>query len=164
MIRFAILVVLTLVLSAPGFADEGENIRVVGAMVDAINSRELDRLDQLVAADIVRHSAATEGLVVTNLEEFKDFLRADFEGVPDSVITVDIIFGNDEFVALRAVYSGTQTGTVGPFPPSGKKVELPYIAILRLTDGRISEMWVEWDNVFMLGQLGHFQLREGESE
>jgi steroid delta-isomerase-like uncharacterized protein len=133
-------------------------------MVEAINDRELDRLDQLVAPDIVRQSAATAGVVVTSLEQFKAFLRSDFAGVPDSVISIDIVFGNDEYVAMRAIYSGTQTGQVGPFPPSGKRVELPFMGILRIDEGRIAEMWVEWDNVFMLTQLGHFSPNGGESE
>lgn len=154
--RISVLVLLTSIFAMPCFAGEAENIRVVTAMVEAINDRELDRLDSLVAPDIVRHSAATEGVAVTNLDDFKDFLRDDFNGVPDSVIAIDIIFGNSEYVALRAIYSGTQTGQVGPFPPSDKRVELPYLGILKIADGKITEMWVEWDNVFMLTQLGHF--------
>lgn len=164
MIRYLITVVLFLFFSLPCLAGESENIQVAVAMVEAINDRDLDRLDKYVAQDVVRHSAATAGVVVTDLEQFKTFLRGDFAGVPDSVITIDIIFGNDEYVGLRAVYSGTQTGQVGPFPPSGKRVELPYLSILKITDGKISEMWVEWDNVFMLTQLGHFPPTGGERQ
>ena len=164
MMRLSPLIVLAALCSTSCVAGEAENIRVATAMVEAINSRDLDRLDALVATDIVRHSAATQGVVVTNLGEFKDFLRADFAGVPDSVITIDIVFGNSEYVALRAVYSGTQTGEVGPFPPSNKHVELPYLGILRFANGKIAEMWVEWDNVLMLSQLGHFPPPGCESE
>jgi hypothetical protein len=45
---------------------------------------------------------------------------------------------------------------MGPFPPSGKKVESTFLRILRLEDGKIAELWVEWDNLAMLTQLGHF--------
>jgi len=124
-------------------------------MVKAINDRDLDRLSHLIAEDVVRHSAATAGVSITNLEDFKAFLQTDFAAVPDSMISIDVIFGNSEYVAMRATYSGTQTGVMGPFPPSGKKVELPFVGILRIRDGKISEMWVEWDNVLMLTQLGH---------
>ena len=65
------------------------------------------------------------------------------------------MFGNDEFAAMRAVYSGTQAGALGPFPESGKKFEMPFVGILRFTDGKISEMWVEWDNVNVLSKLDH---------
>jgi steroid delta-isomerase-like uncharacterized protein len=164
MLRFSMPLLFAFVCSMPCLADEAENVQVAIDMVEAINDRELDRLDQLVAPDIVRQSAATAGVVVTSLEQFKAFLRSDFAGVPDSVISIDIVFGNDEYVAMRAIYSGTQTGQVGPFPPSGKRVELPFMGILRIDEGRIAEMWVEWDNVFMLTQLGHFSPNGGESE
>ena len=129
---------------------------LVKAMTEAINSRDLAALDAFVSQSIVRHSAATPGVVVTNLGEFRAFLETDFSTVPDSVQTVDIIFGSGDFVAVRARYSGTQTGPMGPFPASGKKLELPYMGILRFEDGKIAEIWVEWDNLHALTQLGHF--------
>ena len=155
--RFSMPLLFTLVFSLACHADEELNVQVVSKMVESINDRDLDRLDRFVSQSIVRRSAATPGVTVTNLDEFRDFLRADFAGVPDSTITIDVIFGNNEYVALRAIYSGTQTGQVGPFPPSDKSIELPFISILKVTDGKVSEMWVEWDNVFMLTQLGHLQ-------
>ncbi len=155
MVRFSMLLLSAFVCAMPCLADEAENIQIARSMVEAINDRDLDRFGRLIAPNIVRHSAATAGISVTNLEEFKAFLRTDFAAVPDSVIKIDVIFGNDEFVAMRAIYSGTQTGAMGPFPASGKRVELPFIGILRLTNGKISEMWVEWDNVYSLTQLGH---------
>ena len=44
---------------------------------------------------------------------------------------------------------------MGPFPPTGKRVEGPFLSFLRIEDGKIAEMWVEWDNLSMLTQLGH---------
>ena len=164
MVRFTMLLLSTFAFAMPCLADEVENIKVATSMVDAINDRTLDQLDQLISSNFVRHSAATTGVNVTSLEEFKAFLRTDFAGIPDSVIAIDVIFGNDEFVAMRATYSGTQTGAMGPFPPSGKAADLPFIGILRFADGKISEMWVEWDNIFMLSQLGHFPPTADASE
>jgi predicted ester cyclase len=43
---------------------------------------------------------------------------------------------------------------MGPFPASGKKLELPFIGILRIEDGKVAEIWVEWDNLYALAQLG----------
>jgi len=153
--RILILFIIALLFAMPCFAGESKNIQVAKSMIAAINDRDLDRLNGLIAPNVVRHSAATAGVTVTNLEEFKSFLRTDFAAVPDSVIKIDLIFGNSNFVAIRAVYTGTQTGQMGPFPASGKSVELPFIGILAFTDNMISKMWVEWDNVFMLKQLGH---------
>jgi predicted ester cyclase len=147
---------LLIVFSAPGVADEMSNVEVVKAMTEAINDRNLDALDAFVSPNLIRHSAATPGLNVTSLDEFRAFLETDFATIPDSVQTIDIIFGSGDFVAVRARYIGTQTGPMGPFPASGKKMVLPYMGILRFEDGLIAEIWVEWDNLSALTQLGHF--------
>ena len=65
------------VFTLPCKADEAQNVRVVEAMIEAINSRNLDALDALVSPNIVRYSAATPGVVVTNLSEFRAFLEVD---------------------------------------------------------------------------------------
>ena len=149
-------ILLALVLALPCLAGEVENVRIATAMTDAINARNLDALDEYVAPDVIRHSAATAGLVVSNLSEFKAFLKSDFATVSDSVQKIDVIFGGGDYVAIRARYIGTQDGPMGPFPASDKKLELPYNGILRFEDGKIVEIWVEWDNLFALTQLGHF--------
>ncbi|MCH8960675.1 MAG: hypothetical protein IH820_04960 [Bacteroidetes bacterium] len=38
-----------------------------------------------------------------------------------------------------------------------------FLGILRIEEGKIAEMWVEWDNLNILTQLGHFPL-PGEGE
>ena len=148
-------VFLVAVLALPCMADEVENVRIATAMTDAINARDLTALDAFVAPDVLRHSAATPDIVVTNLAEFKAFLEADFAAVSDSVQEIDVIFGGGDYVAVRARYIGTQDGPMGPFPASGKKLELPYVGILRFEDGKVVEIWVEWDNMSALTQLGH---------
>ena len=155
MSRLYVLLVLPLLCSSPCVADEAENIELAESMVKAINDRNLDRLDFLMSPNVARHSAATAGVVVTNLAEFKAFLESDFSAVPDSVMKIDVIFGNQDFVAMRATYSGTQSVPMGPFPATGKRFELPFVGILKIDEGKISEMWVESDNVFALTQLGH---------
>jgi predicted ester cyclase len=87
--------------------------------------------------------------------------------VPDAVQEVNQIFSNGPMVAVHVTYKGTQSGPMGPFPPSNRRLELPFIGILRVEDGKISEIWVEWDNLNALSQLGHFppaQPGEAESE
>jgi len=32
-----------------------------------------------------------------------------------------------------------------PFPPSGKMLELPFVGLLRVEDGLIRKILVEWD-------------------
>lgn len=152
---------LAVVISAPGLvaqtpAAEAANAQLARRMIDAINRRDLDALDAVVAPDVVRHSAATPGVAIENLDQFRTFLRTDFSAVPDSVIEVKHLIAQDDLVAVHAIYAGTQTGPMGPFPASGKRVEAPFLSFIRVDDGKIAEMWVEWDNLNMLAQLGHW--------
>lgn len=137
--------------------DDDVNVDVVLGMIEAINTRDFEALASVVATDVVRHSAATPGVLVENLEQFEAFLRQDISGVPDAAITVERIFGDGQLVGVLARYTGTQTGQMGPFPPSEGRIDLPFISILRIEDEKIVEMWVEWDNLSMLTQLGHLE-------
>ena len=158
--RCTVVALLVTIFTLPCLADEAKNVEVAKAMVGAINARSLEALDGLVSANVVRHSAATPGVVVTNLSEFRAFLGDDFANVPDSVMEVEIIFGSGDYVAMLARYTGTQMGPLGPFPASGNRFELPFIGILRLENDKIVEIWVEWDNLHVLTQLGHFPPKE----
>ena len=129
---------------------------VVLQMIDAVNARDFDALDGLIAADVHRYSGATPDVAVRSLAEFKAFLHQDLVGVPDAVQEVNHIFSNGQMVAVHVTYKGTQSGPMGPFPPSNRRLELPFIGILRVEGGKISEIWVEWDNLNALSQLGHF--------
>ena len=122
---------------------------------EVLNNRQWDLLDELVAPDFQRHCQATPGVVVKSLEEFKAFLRADAASFPDSVQTPRLIVAEDDMIAVWAAYEGTQLGQMGPFPPSGKRMSIDFSAMIRVEAGKIAELWVVWDNVAALTQLGH---------
>jgi len=133
------------------------NKETMRRFVAAMNARDLDALDDLVSGEVVRHSPSTPGLEVRSLEQFKAFLQADFEAVPDSVQEIRLMVAEGDRLAVWANYSGTQTGQMGPFPPTGKQVDLDFAGFLRLEDGKITEIQVVWDNLGMLVALGHLE-------
>lgn len=143
--------------------DLDQNKQLVLDMIEAINQRDFDTLDALVAEDMLRHSMATPDIEIKSLSDFKAFLHQDLRAVPDFVQEVQQILAEGDRVAVRAIYRGTQTGPMGPFPASGRELELPFIGILRVENGKIAEIWVEWDNLAALRQLGHFPPPEDEA-
>jgi predicted ester cyclase len=133
-----------------------EDVRtLVRRLEQAMNERRLDLLDDILAADVVRHCPATPQLSVTSREEFKQFLRQDAATFPDNVQTFSQILVDGDRAAVWATYEGTQTGPMGPFPPSGLKACFDFAGVFRLEDGLIAEFWITWDNVSVLAQLGH---------
>jgi steroid delta-isomerase-like uncharacterized protein len=133
-----------------------ENKALVRRFGEILNTRQFDLLDELVAANLVRHCQATPEVDVRSLEQFKDFLRQDAAVFPDSRQTVKHLLAEGNLVAVWATYEGTQEGQMGPFPPSGRTMQVDYGAVLRVEGGKIAESWVTWDNLSALTQLGHF--------
>jgi steroid delta-isomerase-like uncharacterized protein len=132
-----------------------DNKKLVRRFGEAMNARQYQVLDELVAPDFVRHCQATPQIDVRSLEQFKDFLRQDTAVFPDSVQTLRHVLAEGDLVAVWVTYEGTQRGPMGPFPPSGKKMSIDFGAVIRVEKGRIAEMWVTWDNMTALAQLGH---------
>jgi predicted ester cyclase len=122
---------------------------------EAMNARRLDLLDDIVAPDFVRHCQATPQVDVKNLASFKEYLRQDDGVFPDSVQTLSHVVVEGDLAAIWATYEGTQKGPMGPFPASGKRMKLEFAAVLRVRGDKIAEMWVTWDNMAALAQLGH---------
>jgi predicted ester cyclase len=52
---------------------------------------------------------------------------------------------------------------MGPFPALGRKMKLDVGALLRVRAGKIAEMWVTWDNMAALAQLGHLPAGPGKA-
>jgi predicted ester cyclase len=132
-----------------------ENRALAGRLGEAIDGRQWQLLDRIVAPNFVRHCQATPQADVQSLEAFKDYLRQDAAVFPDSTQTLKHIVAERDLVAIWITYTGTQQGQMGPFPPSGKRMQVDFGAILRVEDGKIAEMWVTWDNMAALAQLGH---------
>ncbi len=75
---------------------------------------------------------------------------------PDQRVTIQKLIAEGDEVAGLATYTGTHAGPIGEFPATGRSVESTFLAFFRIEAGRIAELWVEWDNVAMLTQLGLF--------
>ena len=139
-----------------GNASAAANRATIEAFADALNRQDYDALDTLMAADVVRHSQATPGLIVESRDAFIQF---DIDGritFPDQHIALDTLVAEDDLVLAMATYTGTQDGPMGDLPPSGSKIILEFPTLFRLDNGLIVELWVTWDNLAFLSQLGLF--------
>jgi steroid delta-isomerase-like uncharacterized protein len=134
---------------------EERNKSVVARFGEAVAAGRMDLLEELVAADFVRHCQATPWWDVRSRADFKRFLEEDRAAVPDSCITPRLLLAEGDLVAVWANYAGTQTGAWGQLPTTNKRFDVEVGMVFRLAEGRIAELWVTWDNLSMLKQLGH---------
>ncbi len=142
--------------SSPRTAVEQRNTALVNRFGEAVNARDYEVLRQILAPDFVRHCQATPDVVVQTSAQFIDYLKADATVFPDSRQTLQRVVAEKDLVAFMVTYEGTQQGPMGPFLPTHKKVHLDVAGIFRVADGKLAELWVTWDNLAALGQLGLF--------
>ncbi len=145
-------------------AQHEANKDLVRRFTEATNAADWEALAGLVAEDFERHSAATAGPPVTSRDEFIQLQESFLVSFPDQRVTLRQLVAEGDRVAILATYSGTHTGPMGDVPPTGKSVEAPFMAIFRIEAGQIAELWVEWDNLLMLNQLGLFPPPDSSSQ
>ena len=128
---------------------------VVRSFVDAVNDKDWESLDHLVAPDFVRHSIAAGNPSVQSRAALIEFLTMEFLTFPDAHEEILDILEEGDRVAVRVRFRGTQAGKLGNYPPSDRQITSEYLAIYRLSEGQIVEAWAEWDNLATLKTVGH---------
>ena len=101
---------------------------------------------------------------VTSLDELKEFLVHDLETVSDPKMVLHRMVAEDDLVAFWATYSGIQDGPMGPYPATGKRMELDFAGMHRIADDKIVETWVIWDSLTGLKQLDLFPPKPPEAK
>jgi steroid delta-isomerase-like uncharacterized protein len=117
------------------------------------NTGELDKLDELVAADVVHHDPydphAAEGL-----EGLKKTIELNRTAFPDLHIMIEDQVAEGDRVATRWTTTMTHRGELGGVAPTGRRVTLTGITIERFEDGRVVESWRSMDTLGLLRTIG----------
>jgi predicted ester cyclase len=138
---------------------EDENKAVVMLITtEGVNMHNPDKWDDVLTPDYVRHCQAMPPNMqeIHGINSMKNFLADHFTAFPDWNEQVDFILADGNKVAYVTTGTGTQTGPMGQYAPTGKSVNIKTFVIHRFEDGKIAESWVSWDNVAFLSQLGLF--------
>jgi predicted ester cyclase len=128
--------------------------QVVRGFFDMVNRRQVERLRQFMADDVVDHNKIIFGEA--------DEPGAAFEGIrqqlaafdPFEVRAEELVAEGDR-VAARVVMSGEHTGTHPRMPtPTNQRFEIEAIFLFTLSGGNISEIRAVSDRLGMFMQLG----------
>jgi len=108
--------------------------------------------EELLAGDFVDHNPLP-GLA-PNRDGFKQSFAVFRQAFPDSAYKIEDMIAEGDKVAVRFAANGTHKGVLMGIPPTGKRVSMTGVDIFRLTNGRIAEFWLSWDQLGMMQQLG----------
>lgn len=129
--------------------------RSVRAVFDAINSRDLERIRDLVTADFVDHGAPP-GLVPPGPDGYITVLGFVVGVLHVRYELLDVVSTGDR-VAVRAVAHGLHNTDHLGVPATGKPYAMPTMHIYRADGNRLAEHWGVRDELSVLFQVGALQ-------
>ena len=108
--------------------------------------------DEVLAADLIDHSPQPgQG---AGREGHKQVVTAFRSAFPDLHVTAEDLVAEGDKVALRWQAEGTHQGELMGIAPTGRRVTMRGIEMLRIGGGQIRERWAEDNALNVLQQLG----------
>jgi steroid delta-isomerase-like uncharacterized protein len=118
-----------------------------------INKSNIAAIDELFAPTIAFHDPAAPGGEIhgtSNLKQFFTNLHTAF----DFHFTIEDMFADGDKVTCRWTGHFMQKGEFAGIPPTGKRATTPGIGIFKCAGGKIEEVWVSYDTLGLIQQLG----------
>ena len=76
------------------------------------------------------------------------------KAIPDRVDVIEKVIADGDRVGLLFRVTGTHTGTFFGIPPTGKKLDVYEVALLRIENNQMVEGWFMMDETALLQQMG----------
>ena len=133
-----------------------ENKEIVRRYQEAYNRQDYDALAEIVAPDVLTPNIipsmphGLEGAILVH--------QKTLQGMPDYHTRIDDLIAEGDRVAARVTITGTHTGHFYGIPPTGKRINVSGIYIVRIANGKSVEHWGEENGVTVFRQLG-FKIR-----
>ncbi len=130
-----------------------ENKAVIRRLFEEVyNGHDFDLLDELVAEDVVNHSAVAEHQ--RGIEGFRHVMEWGMTMSPDARYELLDMITEGDMVACRVRVSGTMQGEMFGVPATGKGFSAEHVHWHRVADGKLAERWAVRDDLGTLIQLG----------
>jgi predicted SnoaL-like aldol condensation-catalyzing enzyme len=130
-----------------------QNKALVDRLTRAFNEGNLDLLDELVAPNFVGHSPLSPE-DIQGPEGLKGFFGTFRAAMPDIKHPHWTLIAEGDLVAIHTPIVGTFTNVLMSIPPTGEEVVVWMANIWRVTDGKVSEWWLNTDTLGLMQQLG----------
>ena len=131
---------------------EVKNEAVVRSILAAMDAGASKEFDQYLSVDFQIHNPflPTPG----NLETFKGLMQGQKAGFPDVRHEVVQLFSKGNLVCVRGLFKGTNTGAMQGNPPTGNRVEIPFIFTDEFDEnGKVKVRHVQFDTGAFNAQL-----------
>jgi len=136
--------------------------------VDAAQQSAVEVLDRYLEIFNTGNMALVDGIIsethflvepgfpdrIVGRQAFSEWVRGYRTGYPDFNLTFNEIIAKGNNVVVHWTVTGTQDGPLEDLPPTGLKVNVTGLSLMRIIDGKIAEEWIYYDNLGSSQQLG----------
>src|ERR1700730_11203299 len=124
---------------------------------EVINQQKWAAFDEVIGTHYVSHGFSMR--LSPDREGLKRSIRGLHNAFPDGHLTIDQMIMEENTIATRLTFRGTQTGEFEGLAPTGKKVTMPVLDMARYDGGKLVEQWGGPDQMSLLQQLGAISSR-----
>jgi steroid delta-isomerase-like uncharacterized protein len=118
------------------------------------NQGREETVDELFSPEGVAYGLGDGSAEVRGPAGFKVFLRNMRAALPDIHIRIEDTIVQADKAVVRVVLEGTHLGEGLGLPPTGQRVTVSGIVIVRVAGSQIVEGWNSWDQLGLLRQTG----------
>jgi steroid delta-isomerase-like uncharacterized protein len=130
------------------------NLELIRRVYEEVYNRGvLDALEDIYTAEYFSHPNSINPEGVRGPEGIRETVRTLRDAVPDVRFEILDAVSSGDKVVTRWKMTGTMTGSMYGFPPTGIFGHVTGITIHRIHNGRVAEAWEEAD---MLGAFNNF--------
>jgi steroid delta-isomerase-like uncharacterized protein len=129
-----------------------DNIEIITRFEHAFRAADQATIDELCHPGLVDHNPAPNH--EPTLAGFKEKV-AEFKTLfPDLEEDLQDIVGSGDTVATRWVVAGSLQQEFMGIPAAGQPVKVAGMNFYRLKDGRVTDVWTQFDGLALMQQLG----------
>jgi steroid delta-isomerase-like uncharacterized protein len=129
-----------------------DNIDIITRFELAFRAGDHATIDELCHPSLVDHNAPPDH--EPTLAGFKEKIAYMVAVFPDLEEDLLDIVGHGDTVATRWVLTGSQQQEFMGIPAAGQTIRVEGMNFYRLADGRVTDIWTQFDGVGMLQQVG----------
>jgi steroid delta-isomerase-like uncharacterized protein len=121
---------------------------------EVFSANRLDLLPELVAEDVLLHPGDDRGI-----ETYRTLLNRAQTAFSERQFSIESMIAADDIVAVRWKMHAIHSGPIGGLTATGKPIQQNANVFFRFEQGKIAEVWTQFDQMGVLRQLGFDPLR-----
>lgn len=126
------------------------NKAVVHDSITELDRGNFEIMDAVFAPDLTFHFPGSPPM---DRQATMEFAKGAYSAFPDLQHTIEDLIAEGNRVVLRVTNRATHKGEFLGLPGTGKQVTITAIAIFRMADGKIAEIWGEADLAGLTQQI-----------